>query len=103
LYNRFDSIAPALSFINIRLLRDTLYNPDERSKIQPSFILSGLAMAFLVQSGQRDVNSSSLRNRAVTLRDQAQLALEVSWNSQWVDPSLAQAAVVCDHPLYFSI
>jgi hypothetical protein len=99
LYNRFDSLAPALSFINTRFLRDILYNPDERLKIQPSFILSGLAMAFLVKSGGRDVDSSSFRDRAFVLRDQAQMALETSWNSRWIDPSLAQAAVVRDRTL----
>lgn len=91
-------MAPALSFINTRLLRDTLYNSDERSKIQPSFILSGLAMALLVKSSESNLDSSFLLPRAIWLRDQAQKALQISWDTRWIDPSLAQAALVRDHP-----
>ncbi|KAF8878849.1 hypothetical protein BD779DRAFT_1553503 [Infundibulicybe gibba] len=82
-----------LSFLNLVYFLETLYDEEERLRIQPSFILAGLAMANLMKSSETE-NASGGRNRALWLRDAAQEALETAWRSEWIDASLAEAALV---------
>ncbi|KIK99397.1 hypothetical protein PAXRUDRAFT_822813 [Paxillus rubicundulus Ve08.2h10] len=94
-----------LSFVNVSDFLQSLYSPEDRSLMQPSFVLAGLALATLMKSSEMGLGTAG-RNRAVWLRDQAQTLLEASWNSQWIDMTLAKAALILAvyessaHPLY---
>lgn len=68
-------------------------DPVEREQLQPSLILSGLALATLMKSSEIGLGEPG-REHALLLRDSAQKALETSVASQWIDPTLAQAALV---------
>lgn len=70
-----------------------LSSPAERLRIQPSFILAGLAMANLMRSSEMGYGNQG-RSRATWLRDAAQRELESAWNTEWVDAGLAEAALV---------
>jgi hypothetical protein len=80
-------------FLNLNFFLQSLWDADERSRIQPSFVLAGLAMATLMKSSETELASSG-RNRALWLRDAAQAALESAWNSDWIDATLAEAALI---------
>lgn len=71
----------------------SLYNPEDRSLMQPSFVFAGLALATLMKSSEMELGTAG-RTRAAWLRDQAQASLEASWNAQWIDITLAKAALV---------
>ncbi|KAF9227168.1 hypothetical protein BS17DRAFT_727147 [Gyrodon lividus] len=94
-----------LSFVNIPDFVRSLYNPEDRPLMQPSLVFAGLALATLMKSSEMELGTAG-RNRAVWLRDQAQASLEASWNSQWIDMTLAKAALILAvyessaHPLY---
>lgn len=66
-----------------------------RSNMQPSVVLAGLALSVLLQSSDDGLGSWG-RCFSLKLRTCAQSALEASINARWVDPSLAQAAYVCN-------
>ncbi|KDQ55598.1 hypothetical protein JAAARDRAFT_133685 [Jaapia argillacea MUCL 33604] len=61
--------------------------------MQPSFIYAGLAMGILIKSSEVEGRAAG-RSRALYYRDAAQASLEASWNSQWIDPTLAEAALI---------
>jgi hypothetical protein len=61
--------------------------------MQPSLVLALLAIATFWQSSEIG-NGSEGRERALRFRDEAQGALEASFNARWVDETLAQAAWV---------
>ncbi|KAG1751431.1 uncharacterized protein EDB91DRAFT_1105483 [Suillus paluster] len=94
-----------LSFVNVPDFVRSLYNPEDRSLMQPSLVFAGLALATLMKSSEMELGSAG-RERAVWLRDKAQAWLEASWNSQWIDMTLAKAALIIAvyessaHPLY---
>ncbi|KAF9241857.1 hypothetical protein BU15DRAFT_87078 [Melanogaster broomeanus] len=94
-----------LSFVNVPDFVQSLYNPEDRSMMQPSLVFAGLALATLMKSSEMELGTAG-RNRAAWFRDQAQASLEASWNSQWVDITLAKAALILAvyessaHPLY---
>lgn len=99
LFRRFNSTSYWLSFVNPFFIQ-SLYT-DERLRVQPAFILAGLALATLMKSSEIELGSAG-RSRAVWLRDAAQTALESSWRSQWINVTLAEAALVrlaplCEH------
>ena len=79
--------------INLNFLLRNLSNPQERSLIQPAFVLASLAMATLMRSSDIERGEAG-RTHALWLRDHAQRALEDSWNNRWVDVPLAEAALV---------
>ena len=89
----FNTTGYWLSFINVPYFIRMLYNADERSRMQPSIIYAGLALATLMKSSQLELGVTG-RNRALWLRDAAQSNLEQSLNGQWIDLSLAEAAMV---------
>lgn len=88
-----------LSFLNERHFFRTLLDSSEREKMQPSLVLSALALATLLQSSELGLSQRG-RERALWLRDAAQSFLESSWNASIVDPSLAQAAMVSETPSF---
>jgi hypothetical protein len=67
--------------------------------MQPSLVFAGLALATLMKSSEMELGSAG-RERAVWLRDKAQAWLEASLNSQWIDMTLAKAALVS---VYFQL
>lgn len=82
-----------LSFLNIPSFMQTLSNPMERLRIQPSFVLAGLAMSNLMRSSEMGFGADG-RNKAMWLREWAQRELENAWNSEWIDAGLAEAALI---------
>ncbi|CAG8745248.1 12475_t:CDS:2, partial [Acaulospora colombiana] len=78
-----------------------LYEPARRALIQPSVVLSALAMATLMRSSETGLGREG-RKFALWLRDAAQASLDASINASWIDPSLAQAAFSSTHPLHSS-
>jgi len=92
-FDRFNDTGHWFPFLNLNFFLQSLWDADERSRIQPSFVLAGLAMATLMKSSETELASSG-RNRALWLRDAAQAALESAWNSDWIDATLAEAALV---------
>ncbi|KAI1789635.1 hypothetical protein LXA43DRAFT_1152573, partial [Ganoderma leucocontextum] len=94
-----------LHFINLPRFFGSLLDPRARHSIQPSLILGALALSTFFRSHEGELGSRG-RERAMTLRDQAQSALEASLNSRWVDHGLVQAAwllaffEICAHPLH---
>ena len=91
--NSFTQSSYWLTFINTPFFLRNLYDQDERSRIQPSLVLAGLALATLVRSSELELGVAG-RHRAIRLRDAAQSALEASSASQWIDLGLAEAAMV---------
>ncbi|TBU28622.1 hypothetical protein BD311DRAFT_663142 [Dichomitus squalens] len=94
-----------LHFINLPRFFGSLLDPRARHYIQPGLILGALALAMFFRSHDGEGGLRG-RERALTLRDQAQSALEASLNSRWVDHGLVQAAwllaffEICAHPLH---
>ncbi|KAE9405655.1 hypothetical protein BT96DRAFT_915878 [Gymnopus androsaceus JB14] len=81
----------------------TFFDPVKREQMQPSLILAALALAIFWQSSEIGQGSVG-RTRALRLREEAQSALEASFNAGSIDETLAQAAwllalfEVCAHP-----
>ncbi|KAL0957013.1 hypothetical protein HGRIS_003114 [Hohenbuehelia grisea] len=82
-----------LSFLNIDFFTATLFDPEERLRIQPSFVLSAMALATLMKSSELEEGHVG-RDRALWLRNSAQASLEKAWNSEWIDAQLAEASLI---------
>ncbi|KZT73776.1 hypothetical protein DAEQUDRAFT_661448 [Daedalea quercina L-15889] len=98
-----------LSFLNIPRVLRRLRDPEGRASLQPSFVLGALALATFLQSSDSEKGKGAAgRERALSLKDEAQSALEASLASRWVDDNLVQAAwmlaffEICAHPLHTS-
>ena len=89
----FNSNIHWLSFLNEKYFLRRLSDPSEREKMQPSLVMSALALATLLQSSEIELGELG-RQRALRLRDAAQSHLEAAWNAGCIDPELAQAALV---------
>jgi hypothetical protein len=74
---RFSDTDHWLCFLNLTFFLDMLLNPEERLKIQPAFILAGLAMAELMRSSDSERGAAG-RARAAWLREDAQTALSIA-------------------------
>jgi hypothetical protein len=61
--------------------------------MQPALVYACLALAMLIRSSEIELGASG-RAHALRLRDAAQSHLHESWNLQWVDLGLAEAAMV---------
>ncbi|KAJ7613428.1 hypothetical protein FB45DRAFT_938338 [Roridomyces roridus] len=84
----------SLSFVNARLLLDTLWNPTKYLTLQPAFILASMALAVLIRSSEAERGTSG-RDCAAFLRDSAQNALDRAWREGvWLDVSLVEAALI---------
>ncbi|KAH8825215.1 hypothetical protein DL96DRAFT_1612328 [Flagelloscypha sp. PMI_526] len=81
-----------LSFVHIPSFFQSLINPSDRPYVQPSLILALLALSILWQSSEVGTLKHAGRKRAMQFRVEAQMALEQSLNSGWIDLQLAQAA-----------
>ncbi|KAJ3710147.1 hypothetical protein EV361DRAFT_336843 [Lentinula raphanica] len=94
-----------LSFLNLDYFLETLWHSERRFTIRPPLILAISAMATLMKSSQAEYGMKG-REQALIYRDLARSALESSWASGWVDPMLAEAALILTlfetsvHPQY---
>ena len=82
-----------VSIINLPRFFDTLLNPVRRHSLQPSLLLSVLALGTLAQSSEAEKGARG-RQRAFRLLEMAHGALEGALATGWVDIGLAQAAYV---------
>jgi hypothetical protein len=89
----FRSSSFHFSFLNIPRFYGNFLDPVRRSRMQPSLLLSLLAMSTFIQSSER-ADAEGTRRIAVLLRDEAQGALEASLHARSIDEELAQAAYV---------
>ncbi|KAJ7644009.1 hypothetical protein FB45DRAFT_736166 [Roridomyces roridus] len=91
------------SFFHAPTFFSRLCDSSKRQFIQPSLILASLSMSTFWQSSEVGLGHHG-RQRALIFRDEAQSALEASFNAGWVDETLAQAAwllamfEICSHP-----
>ncbi|KAI0272685.1 hypothetical protein BC834DRAFT_930033 [Gloeopeniophorella convolvens] len=103
----FRSSSYWFSFFNVPRFYGNFMDPARRSRMQPSLLLSLLAVSTFLQSPERQHPEES-RRMALLLRNEAQGALEASLNSRAIDEELAQAAwilsffEVCAHPQHQS-
>jgi hypothetical protein len=81
------------SFLNVPRFYNSFMDPVRRSRMQPSLLLSLLAISTFLQSTERPFPEES-RRMAMLLRDEAQGYLEASLQARAVDVELAQAAWV---------
>uniref|UniRef100_A0A8H7XLV5 Zn(2)-C6 fungal-type domain-containing protein n=1 Tax=Psilocybe cubensis TaxID=181762 RepID=A0A8H7XLV5_PSICU len=95
------------SFFHIPSFFGNFYDPIRRERIQPSLILALLALATFWQSSEVGYGKEG-RERALRFRDEAQAAMDASFNAGWIDETLAQAAwllalfEICAHPRHSS-
>ncbi|KNZ81288.1 Quinic acid utilization activator, partial [Termitomyces sp. J132] len=95
------------SFFYLPTFNSNYFDPVRRERMQPSLILALLAMSTFWQSSEAGLGHLG-RERALRFRDEAQSALDASFNAGWIDETLAQAAwllalfEVCAHPLHSS-
>ncbi|KAF5330254.1 hypothetical protein D9758_014443 [Tetrapyrgos nigripes] len=91
------------SFFHIPTFFGTYFDTEKRERMQPSLILATLAVSTFWKSSDIGLGHDG-RQRALRFRDEAQSALEASFNAGFVDETLAQAAwllalfEVCSHP-----
>ena len=81
------------SFFHIPSFFGKFCDPVKRERIQPCLILALLAMATFWQSSEVGYGKEG-RERALRFRDEAQAAMDASFNAGWIDETLAQAAWV---------
>jgi hypothetical protein len=96
---RFSETGHWLCFLNLTFFINMLWNPEERLKIQPAFILAGLALAELMRSSDSERGAAG-RSRAAWLRESAQRALTVAMsgaNGDWVSLS-ARGRIITNSP-----
>ncbi|KAI0743811.1 hypothetical protein C8Q80DRAFT_1183246 [Daedaleopsis nitida] len=92
------------SYINLPRFFDTLFNPIRRHNLQPSLLLSALALGTLSTSSEVEHGARG-RQKALKLLEMAHGALEGALATGWVDIGLAQAALLIlffemqSHPL----
>ncbi len=89
----FKSSSHWFSFLNVPRFYNTFTDPTRRSHMQPSLLLSLLAVSTLLQSSERVCPEES-RRKAMMLREEAQGQLEASLYARAIDGELAQAAWV---------
>ena len=89
----FKSSSYWFSFLNVPRFYNNFLDPARRSRMQPSLLLSLLAVSTFLQSTAR-ASPEENRRKALILRDEAQAALEASLCARAIDGELAQAAWV---------
>ncbi|KAK1226275.1 hypothetical protein PQX77_010748 [Marasmius sp. AFHP31] len=91
------------SFIHLPTFFGCFSDPVKRAAMQPSLVLASLSLSIFWQSSEIGRGAEG-RGLALRLRNEAQSALEASFNSGWIDESLAQASwllalfEICAHP-----
>ncbi|KAI0349873.1 hypothetical protein OH77DRAFT_1577289 [Trametes cingulata] len=81
------------SFIDVPRFFATFCSTLGRQTIQPSLILSMLALSTLLQSSKLELGAKGM-DKALRLADQAYAAFHASLNTGWIDIGLVQAAYV---------
>ncbi len=89
----FQSCASWMSFLNLPRFFATVLDPLRRTEMQPSLLLSILALGVLAQSSELERGAKG-RQRALKLLDMAHGALQSSLAAGWVDVGLAQSGWV---------
>ncbi|TFK82181.1 hypothetical protein K466DRAFT_666667 [Polyporus arcularius HHB13444] len=93
-----------VGFLHLPRFFNTLFDPARRSSLQPSLLLSALALGAFVQSSHAE-NGPRGREKALKLLELAHGALDGALATGWVDIGLAQAALLIvyfemqSHPL----
>ncbi|TFK94583.1 hypothetical protein K466DRAFT_535614 [Polyporus arcularius HHB13444] len=82
-----------VSFLHLPRFFDALFNPVRRSSLQPSLLLSALALGAFAQGSEVE-NGAQGRQKALKLLEMAHGALEGALATGWVDIGLAQAALL---------
>ncbi|TBU37373.1 hypothetical protein BD309DRAFT_1063742 [Dichomitus squalens] len=80
-----------VSFIHIPRFFETLLNPTTRGTMQPSLVISALAIGIFSQSSEAERGSAG-RAKALKLIETAHSLLQASMASGWVNVELIQAA-----------
>ena len=81
------------SFLHLPRFFETILEPNRRNSVQPSLLLSMLAIGIHSQSSEI-MQGAKGRARAQQLIDLADSAIQASLSSNWVDIGLVQAAWV---------
>ena len=97
LTNRLENTGYWLIFLDRNTFLDRLADANFRASIEPSLILSALALSNLMQSSEVGRGEAG-RNLAVGLRNAAQSSLEAACNASRLHYTLAEAAIVCPSP-----
>ncbi|KAI0739208.1 hypothetical protein C8Q80DRAFT_1112442, partial [Daedaleopsis nitida] len=79
------------AFMHVPRFFRAMFDPYRRQGLQPSLVLSALALATFFQSSELERGASG-RERALKLLDQAHALFDASLSSGWIDIGLAQAA-----------
>ncbi|KAJ3785251.1 hypothetical protein GGU10DRAFT_269626 [Lentinula aff. detonsa] len=93
------------SFFHVPTFFGQFFDTIKRENMQPSLVLAALALSVFWQSSEIEEGEKG-RIRALRLREEAQSALEASFNAGFIDETLAQAAwllalfEVCAHPAH---
>ncbi|KAH8995196.1 hypothetical protein EDB86DRAFT_3077673 [Lactarius hatsudake] len=82
-----------LTFFNVDWFLPNLIDTRIRAHMQPALVYAYLAMAKFVRSSEIELGVCG-RLQALKLRDMAKTHLQESWNKQWIDLGLAEAAMV---------
>ncbi|KAH9031293.1 hypothetical protein EDB84DRAFT_1600572 [Lactarius hengduanensis] len=82
-----------LTFFNVDWFLPNLMDTRIRAHMQPALVYAYLAMAKFVRSSEIELGVCG-RLQALKLRDVAKTHLQESWNKQWIDLGLAEAAMV---------
>ena len=90
---RVNNTGHFLAFLNVNFLVKRLLRDDERLQIQPAFILACLALAKLMKSSTMEGSTLGLQ-QAMILGSDAHSAFRDAVNMQWIDATLAKAAMV---------
>ncbi|KAI0305926.1 hypothetical protein B0F90DRAFT_1694580 [Multifurca ochricompacta] len=94
----FRSSSYWFSFLNVPRFYNNLMDPTRRSRMQPSLLLSLLAVSTFLQSSERK-HPEEGRRMAIFLRDEAQGALEASLNlTITLVSKILSFFEVCAHP-----
>ena len=89
----FHSSVYWVSFIHLPRFFDSLLNPTSRASMQPSLVMSALAIGLFSQSSEAERGAAG-RAKALKLIEFAHSSLQASMASGWVDMGLIQAAWV---------
>lgn len=83
------------SFFHVPTFFAKYFDPSQRERMQPSLVLAMLSLSTFWQSSEASTSLGRAgRERALRFRDEAQSALEASFNAGWIDETLAHAAWV---------
>lgn len=99
LTNRLENTSYWLIFLDRNTFLDRLADVNFRASIEPSLILSALALSNLMQSSEVGRGEAG-RNLAVGLRNAAQSSMEAACNDSRVHYTLAEAAIVRPLPFW---